>query len=307
MGIDENGLGPRLGPLVVTAVSALCADAPRESWTLPRRGLRSRLDDSKRLVSYRDNALGEAWARAIARRMGRVDAASPDAVIATLSIDNPGNLRAPCPIGHADQCWGTRGEDFCATPELVALVEEDLAGFDARGATVNRAVCAITCVRRLHEADARGFSRLHVDLHAMERLAHDARRHSGCDVDVTCGKVGGYDCYQSAFGPTRSFECTPLVEGRARSEYAINGLGRIAFVRDADGSHPLVAMASLVGKWVRDVLMARVVRHYRDDDDSLPDASGYNDTTTTRFIEGTRPRRELTSLPRECFERPGRR
>jgi hypothetical protein len=238
--------------------------------------------------------------------MGLVDAASPDAVIATLSIDSPGNLHAPCPIEHADQCWGTRGEEFCATSELVALVEQDLAAFDARGAMVNRAVCSITCVRRLHEADASGLSRLHVDLHAMERLAHDARRHFGCEIDVTCGKVGGYDRYPSAFGPTRSFPCTPLVEGRERSDYAVDGLGRIAFVRDADGSHPLVAMASLVGKWVRDILMARVVRHHRGDDDSLPDASGYNDATTTRFIEGTRRRRDLTSLPRECFERPSR-
>jgi ribonuclease HII len=65
-------------------------------------------------------------------------------------------------------------------------------------------------------------------------------------------------------------------------------------------------MASLVGKWVRDVLMARVVRHHRGDDLSIPDASGYGDPTTTRFIEGTSLKRTLSGLPRECFERPGR-
>ena len=140
----------------------------------------------------------------------------------------------------------------------------------------------------------------------MERLALDARDHANADVDVTCGKVGGYDRYGPAFGPLGEFTRTPLEEGRERSAYAIAGLGRLAFVRDADGSHALVAMASLVGKWVRDVLMARVVRHYRRDEPSLPDASGYGDPRTTRFIEGTRPHRERSGMPAECFERPGR-
>ena len=43
-------------------------------------------------------------------------------------------------------------------------------------------------------------------------------------------------------------------------------------------------MASLVGKWVRDVLTARVVNYYRADDLELPEVSGYHDPVTTRFI-----------------------
>jgi hypothetical protein len=271
--------------------------------------LRARLDDSKRLVSYGHDALGEAWARAIARRMvpaGETGPIAPEALVAAFSVDGPAALRAPCPDEHAGQCWAATGERFVATRELVACVERDLADFDARGAVVLRAACVITCVRRLHDADGRGLSRLHVDLHAMERLALDARHRAGGDIDVTCGKVGGYGQYGPAFGPLRDFACTPLEEGRERSEYAIAGLGRMAFVRDGDSSHALVAMASLVGKWVRDVLMARVVRHHRRGDPSIPDASGYNDPKTTRLIEATSLRRQQTGLPRECFERPGR-
>jgi ribonuclease HII len=141
----------------------------------------------------------------------------------------------------------------------------------------------------------------------MERLALDARERADSDIDVTCGKVGGYDRYGTAFGPLQGLACTPLVEGRERSEYAVAGLGRIAFVRDADGSHPLVAMASLIGKWVRDVLMDRIVRHYREADAAVPEASGYGDPITTRFIEATRLTRERAGMPRECFQRPGRR
>jgi hypothetical protein len=163
--------------------------------------------------------------------------------------------------------------------------------------------CVVTCVRRLNEGIGRGLTRFHVDLHAMERLALDARERAGSDVVVTCGKVGGFNRYPPAFGPLSGRLHAVAVEGRKRSEYAVPGLGRIAFVRDADASHLLVSMASLVGKWVREILMARVVRYHRAVDPDLPDASGYHDPVTTRFIEATRLARSRRGLPDDCFTR----
>jgi hypothetical protein len=58
-----------------------------------------------------------------------------------------------------------------------------------------------------------------------------------------------------------------------------------------------------VGKWVRDVLMGRIVRYHRVDNAELPDASGYHDPVTTRFIEATRLTRRKRDLPDDCFER----
>src|SRR6202012_3480391 len=117
-----------------------------------------------------------------------------------------------------------------------------------------------------------------------ERLALDARSRSTGDLVATCGKVGGFDKYVPAFGPLGGRLHAVVGEGRKRSEYAFPGLGRIAFVRDADDSHMLVGMASLVGKWVRDLLMARVVRYHRRNHPEVPDASGYHDPVTARFI-----------------------
>src|SRR5690606_28366082 len=66
IGADENGLGPRLGPMVVTAVLARAAPgAEAIIGKKPRGGLARRLGDSKGLVSHGDIALGEAWARAL--------------------------------------------------------------------------------------------------------------------------------------------------------------------------------------------------------------------------------------------------
>ena len=304
IGIDENGLGPRLGPLIVTAVVARTEGGGHERAERRARGaLRSRLDDSKKLVSHGDTALGEAWARAIARRMGLSDPDGPDALVRALSLDPPEILRAPCPSAHAEQCWSTTSEAFTADAALVDTVAMDLARLAGQGVSVLHVACVVTCVRRLNDVIAKGLTRFHADLHAMERLALDARERVGCDVIATCGKVGGFNRYPAAFGPMSGRLHAVAEEGQKRSEYAVPGLGRIAFVRDADEKHMLVSMASLVGKWVRDLLMARVVRYHRAVDPDLPDASGYYDPVTTRFIDATRLARDRRSLPDDCFTR----
>jgi ribonuclease HII len=304
LGIDENGLGPRLGPLVVTAVVAVTtAEGLPRAQGKPRGRMRERLDDSKKLVTYGNSGLGEAWARAIVRRMGAGEPRTPEALVRALSLDGPQALQAPCPTDHARQCWEHEGEAFVSDDALVAEVEGDLAKLETRGITIARAACVLLCTRRLNEGVARGLSRFQMDLHAMERLALDARERAGQDVLATCGKVGGYDSYPAAFGPMSGRLHAVAVEGRARSEYAVPGLGRIAFVRDADASHLLVSMASLVGKWMRDRLMGRIVRYHREDDPELPDASGYHDPVTARFVKATALSRKRRSLPDDCFER----
>jgi ribonuclease HII len=304
IGVDENGLGPRLGPLVVTAVVAdTSGEGTARAEARPKGALRKRLDDSKKLVTYRDNALGEAWARAIGKRMGLGSPGSPEELVHALSADAPEALRSPCPGDHRAQCWDASGEAFVCEPKLLAQVERDLEKLAAAGVDVVRARCVIACTRRLNGYVERGLTRFHADLHAMERLALEERERLGHDVVAICGKVGGFDRYEPAFGPMGGRLHAVVTEGRARSEYAFPGFGRIAFVRDADAKHMLVCMASLVGKWVRDVLMARIVKYHRAQDAELPDASGYHDPVTTRFIAATRLSRRRSELPDDCFER----
>ena len=91
IGVDENGLGPRLGPMVVTAVLArICDDGFKVASGKPRGALASRLGDSKGLLAHGNVALGEAWARAIALRMrGNGSSPSdPDDLIHTIAADD---------------------------------------------------------------------------------------------------------------------------------------------------------------------------------------------------------------------------
>jgi ribonuclease HII len=309
IGADENGLGPRLGPMLVTAVMAKVTPEGERVVGRPAKGaLAERLGDSKALVAHGDVALGEAWARALALRgCGRLpfSTGTPDDLVDALAVNDRAELREPCPEHVEPQCWSSEGEAFEAPDELVARVQKDLDRLAQKGVEIVGVRSAIVCAKRLNDALDRGQSRFVVDLHAMERLVIALCATVDRDVVAVCGKVGGFGKYGSVFGPLGGALHTVVEEGRARSAYHFPGVGEIAFVRDADASDSLVSMASLVGKYLREVLMARVVRHYRADDPSLPDASGYYDPVTTTFIDATRLARERRQVPDRCFLRRG--
>jgi ribonuclease HII len=302
MGVDENGLGPRLGPLVVTAILARVSEAGQAvTARKPRGSLAKRLGDSKELVSHGDVGLGEAWARALAARIG-LDAGDPDSLIHALALDSRAELRRMCPSHVEAQCWNTGQESFEAEGQLVARLSEDLNRLAARGVDVVDVRTTLVCTKRLNDERKLGRTRFDVDLHSMERIVLDARLRAGAHVDAVCGKVGGYARYSDAFGPLAGRLHAIIEEGAKRSAYSFPGLGTIAFVRDADENHLLVSMASLVGKWIREVMMARIVRHYGHAGSALA-ASGYHDPVTDRFVVATSLVRREKKVPDTCFER----
>jgi ribonuclease HII len=306
VGADENGLGPRLGPMVITAVLARVTG---DGWAIagrrPRGALAQRLGDSKQLVSHGDISLGEAWARAlVARGAGRTaDAATPADLVHAISADGREALRALCPSHVEGQCWSPEGEAFEAPDALVRTLVKDLDRLAAKGVEIVAVRSVILCARRMNDGALAGKNRFLLDLHAMERLFLDLRAVAGAEVSAVCGKVGGFGKYSDAFGPLGGRLHSVLEEGRARSAYRFPGLGEIAFVRDSDDSDLCVAMASMVGKYLREALMARIVRHYQRGIEGLAGASGYYDPVTTSFIEATRLARKRQAVPEACFER----
>lgn len=303
VGIDENGMGPRLGPLVVTSVvTETTPDGAKLVASRPRGAIAKRIGDSKKLVAFDDSYLGEAWARAIVARAG-ITATTPTELLRMIALDSDEALRAPCPSHHTDMCWADEGERFHADEELVASCARDLDRLEQKGVKVVRSFVGIVCTKRLNEAVSRGLSRFDVDLHTMERLTLAAREETGHDVYALCGKVGGFDFYGERFGPLAGRLHTTLCEGRARSEYSMPGVGRLAFVRDGDDTHLVIALASLVGKWARDHLMRRIVRWHQSFAPELPEASGYHDPVTTRFVKASALVRKKQRVLPACFER----
>ncbi len=311
-GLDENGLGPLLGPLVVTGVLARATDASGEKRIekkAPKR-LMARLGDSKALVSHDDNALGEAWARELCFGPAGADVPMDDLLEALLA-DPRTHYLSLCPPHHADHCFGaghSRVEDAgderrASLATLRNDVVRDRIALAKMGIEIVRVRSIVVCNRMLNNATARGVSRFQTDLHAMERLVLDFREHAGARITATCGKVGGFDYYEDAFGPLAGYLKTKVVESRKISTYEVLGVGRVSFVMDADASNMLVSLASLVGKWVRDALMGKILGYYRAQDPTLPMASGYHDPVTRAFVQQTSLVRKERRIEDACFAR----
>jgi ribonuclease HII len=299
IGVDENGLGSRLGPLVVTAVLARASEQGVATLgkRLPR-SLQSSLDDSKRLVSHHDVRLGEAWARELAAP----DAKTPSALFERLSFEGTAKLREPCPRQAESMCWNDGGEAFEADAKLLARVARHRGMLAQRGVELLAVQSSVICTERLNRGKRAGRNRFVMDLHAMEALVLALRKRADADVAAVCGKVGGIGEYSRYFGPLGGWLHAILDEGQAKSAYRFPGLGELAFVRDADASDPLVMLASLVGKYVRELLMARIGRHLSTDPEA-PRPSGYHDPVTARFVKKSALVRKRQKLPDICFER----
>jgi ribonuclease HII len=303
IGVDENGLGARLGPLVVTAIlSRVTEQGDRLLSRRPPKRLRADLDDSKKLVSHGNVALGEAWARALLRD----EALTPAEVVARLSLEGIAHLTEPCLPHVAPQCWSVGAERFVTESEEVRRISGHIAWWAARGVEILAVKTSVVCTKRLNLARAAGGNRFISDLHAMERLVVGLRAQVDSDILAVCGKVGGIDDYSKFFGPLSQGPQGPhseLERGRARSAYHFPKVGEVRFVRDADAKDCLVMLASIVGKYVRELLMARVSDFYRDDTGDVGAASGYHDPVTARFVDATALLRNERRIPGDCFER----
>jgi ribonuclease HII len=299
VGVDENGLGARLGPLVVTAVSAdVDAGGHAVLARLPRGKIREDLGDSKRLVSHGDVTLGEAWARMLTGDR----APTPRALFEHVSLETPESLQKDCPSHISQQCWGFDGEVFESSPELCVRLGGHLTKLRQRGVYVRDVLVATTCTQRLNRAKQNGHNRFVSDLHAMERLLLALRQRSGRDIVAVCGKVGGMTDYDRFFGPLSGHLRTALVVSRKKSGYHFPGLGEINFVQDADARDPLVMLASLVGKYVRELLMARIARFHGPASEDRK-VSGYHDPRTDAWVKATLGRRRSLRIVDDCFER----
>lgn len=299
IGADENGLGARLGPLVVTAILSE-VDVRGQRWLrrpLPA-SIAADLNDSKRLLAFGNHGLGEAWARALIP-----DAARPAELLDTLSATPPETLQRRCPEGNAAQCWSVDGEEFGCDPQVLRRVQRHLRHFERQGVKILRARTSIVCVGQLNAERRQGCNRFTSDLHAMEHLLLQLREAAGREVVAVCGKVGGIANYPQFFGPLSGRLHTVIQQDRKHSAYRVAGLGEVHFVQDADATNPLVMLASMIGKYARELLMGRISRYYTRQVPELKRVSGYNDPKTQDFVQQTASVRRTLNIASSCFER----
>jgi ribonuclease HII len=300
VGVDENGLGPLLGALISTAVTV---EVPAyDAASLRALGLASGLTDSKKSGGFGRMARCESVALALAESLAGRRIADVDVFLGAISEVGVVSLRAPCPERAGPQCWS----EPLALPAYGGSAVEGhalLAGLVEAGVAVRRVRSAIACAGVLNAQLDRGVNKLAVNLAAFERLILDGRARAGEDLLAVCGMIGGirkYDAHFRHFVLARAEE-----QGGGVSAWRVPGVGAVRFVVDADDGHLPVALASMVGKYVREVTMERVVRFYRARVPGLPAASGYHDPVTRRFVAGTAGERVALGIVDDCFARRG--
>ncbi len=172
---------------------------------------------------------------------------------------------------------------------------------------VHRVLSEVVCTGQLNSEKSQGSNRFTSDLHAMERLLLAMNTHTGEPISAVCGKVGGMSDYARFFGPLAGRLHVCLEQKRERSAYHFPGLGELSFVQDADASHPLVMLASIVGKYVRELLMGNINRFYIQElgtkDEPPKTCSGYHDPVTGAFVKQTAAVRKRLRIVGSCFER----
>lgn len=300
VGVDENGLGPRLGPLVATA----CAlDTPRRDASASKLGASLGITDSKVSSGFGSMAHAEGLALAVAEAERGVAPRDADEVLAALSLDPLETLRAPCPQGAHPQCWHPLavpafGGDLTTGREILAAL-----GNKRGRVRVVRVRSAILCARTYNDAVDRRGSKLDVDLELFERLLLDVSAATRRELRAICGMVGGIRRYPERFAHIEAKRASVIEETRTLAAYRIDALGEVRFEVDADASSLPVALASMIGKYVRELAMARQNAFYRSHDPQLPEVSGYYDKVTARLIDGSSLLRKRLGIDDRCFER----
>jgi hypothetical protein len=163
----------------------------------------------------------------------------------------------------------------------------------------------IACAGLLNAQSEGGKNKLAVDLELFEDLIDTVHRHYGEPLLVICGMIGGIRDYAARFGRFETARVRSLTARRGQRRYSVEGVGEIRFEIDADARHLPVALASMVGKYVREICMRRIGEFYRVADPELQLASGYHDPVTTRFIRATESSRRRLGIAQSCFRRRG--
>lgn len=293
-GIDEAGYGPMLGPLCVGMVLLQVDDADPADGAPPlwkrleasvARSLgeaRGRIvvDDSKRLKGAR-NARGHPL-RHLERGVLGFLAAAADADAPAMPEDDAALLAAlgasvPPRPWYEGRVELPVGNDRGSLRIDAAGLRRTLA---AAGVGVLAMRVELVDAAELNAGVARAGSKSAVNLEAALRLVDDARRAApGQHPRIILDRHGGRTRYRGELARAWPEARVDVVaEDPALSRYRVedaSGPATISFAQEADGRHLPVALASMIAKYVRELLMARMNRWFAGHRPGLAPTAGY--------------------------------
>ncbi len=300
VGIDENGLGPQLGPLIVTAVG-LDIEGDYDAQACAQLGQSLALGDSKAFSAVGHMQQAEGFTLALCQKLWDTSPSTMDALCDQLIAEGSRSLKRSCPDAlNQRQCWQAP-MPLPAWGGTIQNGQTSLERLAAQGIHLRWAQSRVVCVKRLNDARSQGRTRLRVNLDQFEHLIEAAWQSLGNDSKIICGMVGGMRHYE------KHLQRIPIAQGleqkRQQCAYRSTQGGELSFEVDADAQHLPVGLASMVGKYLRELFMERQNRFYQHHDKELSKVSGYHDPKTQKFIEQSRVLRQQLQIDDHCFRR----
>lgn len=132
-------------------------------------------------------------------------------------------------------------------------------------------------------------------------LIRDIRERYTGPIRFVVGKHGGRACYLRGIQERVCPTVMVIEESRGRSAYRLPD-GTVEFLMDAEDRHELVALASMIGKYVRECAMALFNDWWAGHLAGLRRTAGYG-ADGRRFYREIDPVREFLRVPREAVLR----
>lgn len=300
LGIDEAGYGPNLGPLVMTSVACRVPDEPdgADLWRRLRHGVRrpAEKDDGRILVE--DSKVVYSSTRGLSALEAGVLAALPPPAPVALGLAAYLDWVAPGSVGElAGEPWYS-GESTLpveAEPATWRAAAERFAEASRQGRVAFGPVRSVlVCPARFNAMLDRWGSKGTVLGHGLTELLRWNRDALDGDdgVSVFVDKHGGRNTYAPMVQDALpDGVVVAQQESMARSTYAVLGAGReirLTFQPRADAEHFCVALASMVSKYLREVLMLEFNRFWQTHVPGLQPTAGYPGDAA-RYLKAIRP------------------
>ena len=301
IGIDEAGYGPNLGPLVMTAVACQVPDVlVNESlWRVLRKAVRRRLakEDGRLFIS--DSKLVYSPARGLHDlEMGVIAALASWRTLSGLS--SAGLLDQLCPAHHPQvrrEPW-YRGDallPLIADTEKLQLAAERFAHCCQKNQVLWRLTRSVVfCPRRVNELIELWGSKGALLGEGLGELVRDCRAFCG-ETEAQffiIDKHGGRNNYAAMLqNALPGGLVVAREEQMERSVYQVLGCAQditITIQPRADLEHFCVALASMVSKYIREVLMLEFNRFWQIQVPGLKATAGYP-MDSGRFFDEIRP------------------
>jgi hypothetical protein len=311
VGIDEAGYGPNLGPLVMSAASCRLPDRPDvpDLWALLADAVRRAEEPDDDRLPVGDSKLVYSSARGLADLEA--------SVLAILGGSRPSlaalleNLASSSLEGLAAEPWYSGASTLPAEGEAArcqAAAERFRACCGGGQVEWGHVRSIVICPTQFNELLEHWDSKGAVLGHALVELlaGHPEMNGFGEPIWFFVDKHGGRNNYAAMLQSALSEGMVvALEEGRDRSVYRVLGMKRevrLTFQPRADAEHFCVSLASMISKYVREMLMREFNLFWQTHLPELKPTAGYPGDSVS-YYDAIRPVAQRLGLAEDAVWR----